>query len=356
MSTEIEFDKLKWLIECPSGDINFKSQLSSANETTIRSALARIDENEGTKKKALERGLKKLLEATTAMLNQTNDHHTGVLKMDQATFEAERGDTLQKEMDQSNRERQIASCHEAIGRIQAAGAFRKLATVSELVWLKDMKETKVYRDLPMVGTWDKFCAYLGKDRRTVDEDLQNLAAFGEDFLETSRQLSIGYRELRTLRQLTHDGAVVIEGDCLVIDAESIPIDQEHAEELQAAIERIINAGNETKKRVDRLEKDFKGAVKEETLGFQSKERVLLQEIERLKVFDPADLDDSRFEGQYEKIRETVATLATQIGKLIMIEGLHENPLAAAKVEGHVASAERLVEDLRRDWTAKFQIY
>jgi hypothetical protein len=34
---------------------------------------------------------------------------------------------------------------------------------------------------------------------------------GEDFLLTCQQLSVGYRELRTLRQLTTDGTVTIDG-------------------------------------------------------------------------------------------------------------------------------------------------
>lgn len=351
---EVDQEILNWLTNCPAGDGNFKSQLKNASEATIEAA---IKELTGTVGKAVVlKDLKSRLHQLQSQSVQTNNHHNGVLKMDVATYEAGREEEKQRSVEQTDRESRIAQCHEGIGRIQAAGAFRKLATVAEIVWLRDQKEMKVYRDLPNIGTWDKFCIYLKKDRRTVDEDIQNLATFGEDFLETSRQLSIGYRELRTLRQLTHDGSVIIDGDCLVIDTESIPIDQDHAEELQTAIERILTDRQEINKRLTRLEKDFKGAVKEETLSFHSKEKVLLKEIDRLKVFDPEDVDDSRFEGQYETIRETVTTLATQIGKLVMMEGLHENPLAAAKVEGHIASAERLVEDLRRDWTAKFQIF
>jgi hypothetical protein len=357
MSTETNLEILKWLLNCPSGDVNFKSQLANANEITIRCALAEIDDNEVTKKKALERGLKKLLEAEASSITTTNDHHGGVLKMDVATYEAEREAGQQLQIAQSEREKLIAQCHEAIGRIQGVEMLSKMATVASLVWMRDMKAAKTYRDLPGIGTWDKFCEYLGKDRRTVDEDLQNLSIFGEQFLETVASLQVGYRELRKLRQLTHDGAVIIEGECLRIADESpIPIDQNHAEELQAAIERIITDRQEINKRLTRLEKDFKGAVKEETLSYQSKEKALLERVKTLEQYEPKPMDETRFEAQYKDIMDQTAILATKIASLMKMDNLEENPVLAARVEGFVASVGGLSDKLREEWAAQFQIY
>jgi hypothetical protein len=133
----------------------------------------------------------------------------------------------------------IAQAHEMIGRIQGVEMLAKMATVSTLIWLRDVKAAKIYRDLPEIGTWDDFCKYLKKDRRTVDEDLQNLATFGEEFLETVASLQVGYRDLRKLRQLTHDGTIQITDDAIEISGERIPLDAEHKEDLQAAIEKVV---------------------------------------------------------------------------------------------------------------------
>lgn len=157
---------------------------------------------------------------------------------------------LLKEQQQADRERMIAQCHEVIGRVQANSLMVKFGAVSNLVHLKNIKESKIYRDLPMVGTWEEFCKYLGLDRRTVDEDLQNLAAFGEDFLETSRQLSVGYRDLRKLRHLTNDGTITIDGEAIVINDERIPLDADHKEDLQAAIEGIIEGQARMKEEIE----------------------------------------------------------------------------------------------------------
>ena len=151
--------------------------------------------------------------------------------------EQQRGEIAKRE--QGEREQRIAECHEAIGRFQGFQLLEKFGDVTRLVWLKDVKDSKVYKDLPNVGTWDKFCEYLGLDRHTVDQNLLNLATFGEDFLVTATKMRVGYREMRKLRQLSHDGAVTIDAEFMVIGEERIPLDGEHKEELQAAIETLV---------------------------------------------------------------------------------------------------------------------
>lgn len=161
----------------------------------------------------------------------------------------------------------LAEAHEMIGRIQGVGMLTKMATVSTLVWLKDVKDSKLYRDLPNIGTWEDFCNYLKKDRRTVDEDLQNLNAFGEDFLATVASLRVGYRDLRKLRQLSHDGAITIDAEAVQINGERIPLDPDHKEDLQAAIEQIIEEQSRVKeeftaqkKAHDRVQEDTRKSM------------------------------------------------------------------------------------------------
>jgi len=52
-------------------------------------------------------------------------------------------------------------------------------------------------------------------------------------------LQVGYRDLRKLRQLTHDGTIQITDDAIEISGERIPLDAEHKEDLQAAIEKVV---------------------------------------------------------------------------------------------------------------------
>lgn len=180
------------------------------------------------------------------------------------------------------REQLVAECHEIIGRIQGVQMLVKFGDVTNLVWLKEVKETKVYKDLPNIGTWEKFCNYMGLDRHTVDQKLLNLAAFGEDFLETVTKMKVGYRDLRKLRQLTHDGCVQIEGNLVVIGDESIPLDPDHREDLQSALERIIDA-----KDALLAEKDANLKTKDRLI--QDKQKLIEQQAREL----------TRYEGEAE---------------------------------------------------------
>lgn len=50
-------------------------------------------------------------------------------------------------------------------------------------------------------------------REKADQDILNLSMFGEDFLETSQRMGLGYRDLRKLRKLDDaDREVIINGE------------------------------------------------------------------------------------------------------------------------------------------------
>lgn len=108
------------------------------------------------------------------------------------------------------------------GQIQMADAISKLATVASLQKLAHIKENRLYRalagkkavdrdgnEIGDVATWDGFCTAIGMSRRKVDEDLMNLAVFGEEALAQLTAVGAGYRELRKLRRLPEDERLAI---------------------------------------------------------------------------------------------------------------------------------------------------
>jgi len=232
--------------------------------------------------------------------------------MDVVALEQQREE--QAKQAQVDREQRIAECHQFIGRIQAVNMVEKLATVSTLMWLKDVKESKLYADLPGIETWDKFCESLGKSRRLIDEQLLNLQAFGADFLETVSSLRVGYREMKKLRQLSHDGAVVIDAEAVVIGEERIPLTPDHRDDLQAAIEGLIEqqaamqgeveaqkkafdrVQADTRKSMIKLQQDLdKFTAQAEAKGLTPEEDAFVQKCENARItidgflnqFDPS---------------------------------------------------------------------
>lgn len=222
-----------WLVHTSATDLNFTSSLKRANAETIMATLEEIAGQPGHKVR------EKALRAQLAKLSR--EHHDQATEAAVEVVEMEQRREANAVNEQAERERRIAESYEIAGRIQAFTFVEKVLTVGTLVQLNRIKESRAYRDLPNIGTWDSYCEYLGFSRQKIDLDLQNLATFGEEFLLTVSSFSLGYRDLRKLRQLTHDGGVVIDAEAVVIDGERIPLDADHREDLQAALERVIDA-------------------------------------------------------------------------------------------------------------------
>ncbi|MDG4948450.1 hypothetical protein NYR72_07905 [Actinobacillus equuli subsp. haemolyticus] len=117
---------------------------------------------------------------------------------------------------------EMADAYEMLGMIKMSDFHRKLTTCQHIKVLAEFKEAKKYKGLEMldtsgnrrqVSTWDDFCNALGFSRQKIDEDITNLYKLGEDFLETSQRLGLGYREMRKLRQLPEEArAEIVEAD------------------------------------------------------------------------------------------------------------------------------------------------
>lgn len=113
---------------------------------------------------------------------------------------------------------------EKVGALKATGFFKKVSTVTEIKMLAEIKEAKEYKGLRIldrdgnwqhVTTWEQFCKSLGHSREKVDEDIRNIAAFGEEFLETSQRMGIGYRDLRKLRKIPEgDREIILNGEAI----------------------------------------------------------------------------------------------------------------------------------------------
>lgn len=267
--------------------------------------------------------------------------------MAMAPLEFER-DRLQQEKDkQEYREEMIAECHEVIGRIQGFKAVGEFADVGKLVWLKQIKESKIYKDLPNIGTWDNFCNYIGLSRSKVDEDLTNMDVFGNTFLTTVGNLGLGYKDLRKLRQLTYDGSVIIdaEAETITIDGQIIPFNEEHTDEVQAAIESIISNNADLNKKVDRLLNDVKGIVKEETKGLKIEKDALLAEVKRLKVYDPIDKDREWSIAMMDEVRKAAVSLEVTIQKFVIDPRLDGDRPLQAQVWAHLTGSISQLEDL-----------
>lgn len=274
------------------------------------------------------------------------------LHMEMETLRQEREERLNAEEAQAERERMIAQCHEVIGQIKGFKVIAQFADVGNLVWLRQVKESKIYKNLPDIGTWEKFCDYIGMSRQKVDEDLMNLATFGESFLADVGKIGLGYRELRQLRQLSYDGesfSMSDDGKTVVIEGEAISLGEDAAPEIEAALEKLLAKNKTLRERNGKLEKDLRGAVKEEMSTFTAEKDALVEQVKKLKQYEPKQLDETQYEAQYKEIHNLMSKLGGCIKAVMALDDLQDHPGAMARVDGYVEGCTYLANELRELW-------
>lgn len=171
--------------------------------------------------------------------------------------------------------------NQLLGQAQMSGAFEEFSRTVRTSKLAYVKENKLYRALAgsktphgaefLKGTWEEFCALLGRSVDQVDRDIKNLQEFGEEALESMSRMGIGYREMRQFRRLPEDQKTALIEVAKLGDKESFielaeEIIAKHtkekealtkraqaAEEEVAAKDRLVSSKNE---RLDTLETEL----------------------------------------------------------------------------------------------------
>lgn len=295
-------------------------------------------------------------EAKLAQVEETLARVKRVTTMDVAAIEAESNRLKELERQQEERERLIGQFYEVVGRIQGAKMVSEFGNVAGLLWIKQVRETKFYREIPRVGTWEKFCESIGLSRRKVEEDLENLSVLGEEFTATVAGFGVGYRDLRKLRQLTHDGTIIPGEGCITIDGETIPLDPEHADDVQVAIDKQLEATKQLSSRVEKLEKNLAEVVKEETRGLKAEKDALVKEVRRLKVFDPEDKDRLWSVEAMESIRKDCNAFVLGVSKFTLDPRMKEDRHLQSQIDAHITEAELTLKDLRDRFESEYDIY
>ena len=174
---------------------------------------------------------------------------------------------------------EMADTYEMLGMIKMSDFHRKLTTCQHIKVLAEFKEAKKYKGLEMldisgnrrqVSTWDDFCSALGFSRQKIDEDISNLYKLGEDFLETSQRLGLGYREMRKLRQLPEEAR-----------AEIVDADYSDTTDKEELIEKIEDLTAQHAKEKEALQ----AQLKRKSDDYEAQAKVLATKNERINHLD-----------------------------------------------------------------------
>ena len=197
---------------------------------------------------------------------------------------------------------------------EAAGmitAFQYNETANRVAMLKlfaQIRDSKAYKgarvtdrasgETVTVTTWEEFCIAYGYSKTKIHEDLQNLAAFGGDFMEMQEKLGLGYRDLRLLR----NGIAALPPE----ERQAILDDVAAAEGPEEVKEKLADLRLElAKAKADRKELEADMQAKEKVSKEKSEKLDALEEqVARLTSMSP----DERQKALDEKNLAATATL------------------------------------------------
>lgn len=202
---------------------------------------------------------------------------------------------------------------EKLGAIKATSFIKKLVTVTEIKLIAEIKETKQYKGLKVIDsagklvtvtTFEEFCNHIGMSREKADQDILNLSTFGEDFLETSQRMGLGYRDLRKLRKLDDaDREVIIEGEAV------------KAEDRESLIDLIEEMSAKHRKQKDALETENKELKADkdalETILQKKDEKVNQLDTQVTKLTSPAEIQRRAESEPQELEKAALETLGTE---------------------------------------------
>ena len=181
-------------------------------------------------------------------------------------------------------------------------AFQYNETANRVAMLKlfaQIRDSKAYKgarvtdrasgETVTVTTWEEFCAAYGYSKRKIDVDLQNLAAFGGDFMEMQEKLGLGYRDLRLLR----NGIAALPPE----ERQAILDDVAAAEGPEEVKEKLADLRLElAKAKADRKELEADMQAKEKVSKEKSEKLDALEEqVARLTSMSPDDRVTARNE-------------------------------------------------------------
>ena len=229
----------------------------------------------------------------TYKLEAEHQAATAIVEANMAEFQAERAELKQKEREE--REALIAEAYKMAGKIEAFKFISNFADVGSLSLLKKIKESKVYKEMPTIKTWDNYCKSIGLSASKVDEDLNNIATFGEKFITDVGNFGLGYRELRQLKKEIKAGSLEVRDAEVIIDGEVIPLDDK--DELRDALDTLLKSKYKEIEEKDKLLKDKEiqlEVVRETKDGFarrmdkaEEEAAAYKKEVEKLKNNKPS---------------------------------------------------------------------
>lgn len=172
-----------------------------------------------------------------------------------------------------------------LGRKEMIQSLTKLLTVSDLLDLNNIKESKAFKGyrhideggkLLIISTWDDYCRIVeGRSRQVIDNDLLSLNILGSELFDSLRSIGIGSGIMRDIRALPVDDQVVI--------AEVAKTDDKNA--LMDMVHEMSLKHERDKKKLQQDKEELAKKLVQVQADTQAKDELLAKKNEKIDQLD-----------------------------------------------------------------------
>jgi hypothetical protein len=210
-------------------------------------------------------------------------------------------------------------------------------------------------------TWEEFCSSIGEPWRTVDKIIEDIKPVYDEFsAKLADLISMPFNKIRYLGRAKSAELADFENGCLIFDGQKIQISPENMEEIEAAIDAMKESQktetDKLKLKIEKLDKNVKKIVHEETKSLEVERAALIEQNKRLKVFDPSDKDHTWSVDQMKIILETMLEFTAACRRMKMDERIADDMHVQGQVEGLMQTVEKTFRMLRNEWDEKFALF
>lgn len=236
------------------------------------------------------------------------------------------------------------------GFFQGMNLQARLGEAAFLSMLLKYKEEKGYVS-DGHETWEAFCQEeLGLSDETMRRRFKALESFGPETTRAMINLGLSWKDVRAIDHvLTEEQKTQLKKGVLEIEGRKIPVREDTAPEVLAAVDLLIERAATAKKSEELAEKKLSGIEREH----KKEVKAMAHEIEGLKAMLPSGEDDAEWA---EKFIAEILDRAQQWDLSLRTLAFHKKTFADPVIQAKIAGALEQMRTRFEQFSADFDAY
>lgn len=145
---------------------------------------------------------------------------------------------------------------EKVGAIKAFKVVSGLSDAARYSLYKQIRDTKLYDVLGK--DWKTFCSEnLGKDQKTINDEIKLVEEFGESFLGVAEQIGLKKKDLYVLdKGFSVADKIALKEGVIMDGATKIPVTKDHYGEVAEVIQKLVDKTREAEAQAKQAKNDL----------------------------------------------------------------------------------------------------